>query len=604
MKAEIADASAAEADIADRIRPLDALYRTATDIIAAISVDEVLEAAVQRAQRVLASDLAYVSAYDEERGEIYVRASVGDRSATFGKISVPLGAGLGGVVAQQRSSYATRDYLTDKRLRHMPRVDRDIGAEGIRAMVGVPLLVRGRFTGALFAADRRPRDYTDEEIEHLEALGALLAVALENARMLEDREKAFAEMKAAYEALRSRSVASERLAATHEKIKQAVLQRSLPQLLEDVSADLDLDLQFVGKALNPVAGTERRPLVDPFLVPRAALHAAIEASARSASGQIAGMVGSTEVWVFATAVAGLPSGALLATARNALIGSDQRTLEEASYAAALILASEREARRARGRARTQLMQQLMEEDRSSAARSLADAEGLDIDLGQPMTLAALPLTGPAEEILRERAPEIAEERSGLFAEHRDAMLLLLPSLSKEALAALRERLGEGLAEPVALGWSHVARPLDDLGAAVREALNCLKVMRSLGLNQVAGLSDLGLQSLLLRGSSQKEIAEFMRQSLGEVLGYDLRHGTGLVDTLAAFFATGQNASQAAQKLGIHQKTMVQRLDRLGQLLGPGWRTGDRVLAIQLALHIRMLGLTGEPANPESQEKLP
>lgn len=582
-----------------RGKALSVLHRTATDIIAVVGVDEVLEAAVERAQKLLASELAYLSIFDQSSGEMYVRASVGARSASFAKIRVPVGAGLAGAVAQQRSSYATRDYLTDKRLRHMSRTDKDIAAEGIRAMLGVPLSVRGRFTGALFAADRHPRDYTDEEIEHLEALGALVAVALENARLLEEREKAFVEMKAAYEALRTRSLASERLAATHEKIKEALQDRSLQGLLDALARDLDCDLAYVGTGLKPIAVSARHG-VNPLALPAAAIRAAIEASERSASGQAAGLLGPAEVWVFASAVTGLPAGALLAAASRPVLGSDQRTLEEATYAATLILASEREAERERGRARSELMLKLLE-GRPGASSVAAAADDLGVDLDSPAALLAFAVPDVAED-LRERIAEIAEERDGLCGEHRDALFLLLPGASKEAVRSLREELSAALAEPVAIGWSPVAEPRSGIQAAARDALSCLRVLQSLGLHQAAELADLGLHALLLRGNEETDIAEFLRRSLGAVLDYDLRHGTALADTLAAFFATGQNASQAAQQLSIHQKTMVQRLDRLTQLLGPDWRLGEQSLSIQLALHIRSLGLAGEAGRPVSQEK--
>ncbi|MBB1014142.1 PucR family transcriptional regulator, partial [Dietzia schimae] len=47
-------------------------------------------------------------------------------------------------------------------------------------------------------------------------------------------------------------------------------------------------------------------------------------------------------------------------------------------------------------------------------------------------------------------------------------------------------------------------------------------------------------------------------------------------------------SATAERLFVHVNTVYQRLDRLDQVLGTGWRRGDRALELRLALRLAEL----------------
>jgi GAF domain-containing protein/anti-sigma regulatory factor (Ser/Thr protein kinase) len=61
---------------------------------------------------------------------------------------------------------------------------------GIHAVLGVPLAVKGRIIGALTIADQTIRDFSTEEIALLQAFGDQAAIALENARLYGETERA------------------------------------------------------------------------------------------------------------------------------------------------------------------------------------------------------------------------------------------------------------------------------------------------------------------------------------------------------------------------------------------------------------------------------
>ena len=66
---------------------------------------------------------------------------------------------------------------------------KDAAEEGICSIVSVPLSVKGRVIGVLRLYTAEPRSFSDDEINFVEALGEMGAIAIENARMYESIRK-------------------------------------------------------------------------------------------------------------------------------------------------------------------------------------------------------------------------------------------------------------------------------------------------------------------------------------------------------------------------------------------------------------------------------
>ncbi|HEY0636006.1 MAG TPA: GAF domain-containing protein, partial [Pseudonocardiaceae bacterium] len=202
---------------------LAALVDTARDLAVLRDLDAVLEAIVRRARALLGTDTAYLTLVDEDRGDTEMRVTDGSVSARFQSLRLPRGAGLGGLVALTAAPYATADYLHDERFRHTSEIDTGVLDEGLVAILGVPLALGSRVIGVLFAANRRRRPFAREEVDLLGSLGALAAVAIDNARLLAETRQAVADVREANELVRRHSTQVERAADAHERLTALVL---------------------------------------------------------------------------------------------------------------------------------------------------------------------------------------------------------------------------------------------------------------------------------------------------------------------------------------------------------------------------------------------
>jgi len=100
------------------------------------------------------------------------------------------------------------------------------------------------------------------------------------------------------------------------------------------------------------------------------------------------------------------------------------------------------------------------------------------------------------------------------------------------------------------------------------------------------MGDLGFVGLLLGEAANLE--DYVRATLGPVLEYDDRRGTELLHTLREYYAGGANLTRAKEALHVHVNTVVQRMERIGSLLGHDWQAPERALEIQLALRLHDL----------------
>lgn len=85
-------------------------------------------------------------------------------------------------------SVAVLDAGSDHRVQYRPQAVR----EGIASVLSVPIWLRGQVIGVMRVYTAEPREFTPEEIEFVEAVASLGAIALQNARQ-------YAEVKANYE---------------------------------------------------------------------------------------------------------------------------------------------------------------------------------------------------------------------------------------------------------------------------------------------------------------------------------------------------------------------------------------------------------------------
>ncbi|GAA1163136.1 GAF domain-containing protein [Streptomyces hebeiensis] len=559
---------------------LAALFDTAGDLAALRDLDAVLRAIVHRARNLLGTDIAYLTLNDPVAGDTFMRVTSGSVSAKFQQLRLGMGEGLGGLVAQTARPYASTDYRTDRRFKHTGAIDEGVEEEGLLGILGVPLRVGRRVIGVLFAADRASRDFTPDAIALLTSLADHAAVAIDSARLLEETRTALVELNAANETARAHSEALHRAADAHDRLTDLVLRGGgVDDVAREIAALLDS-----GLAVHDADGTE---LARVGTGPVAPPGQGIEAS--RAGGRAVPVDGN---WVCAVLAGPELLGSLLLTGRADLTAADRRLFERAGLVTALLLLLRRSVAEAENRVRGELLDDLLTgrgPGRHPDTGSLAlRARRLDINLARPHAVLVLGCEPDVRSRLSAEAARRARALGGLAGARNGHTVLLAPTSDPGSLAHdLARELSSGFGAPTTIGAAGPVTGAERLPDAYDEARRCLEALEALGrTGEGAGLSELGFLGVLL--GDRADITGYVDRVLGPVLRYDTQRGSELVRTLDAYYDHGASLARAKDVLHVHVNTVVQRLDRVAQLLGPDWNTPGRALEIQVALRLHRL----------------
>jgi GAF domain-containing protein len=563
---------------------LSALFDTANDLAALRGVDSVLTAIVRRARQLLGTDVSYLTLNDPAEGDTYMRVTDGSVSARFQALRLPMGAGLGGLVAQTAAPYATASYFTDARFRHTDHINDGVHDEGLVAILGVPLIRGSQVIGVLFAADRTERTFDRAQVSLLGSLAAHAAIALDNARLLEETRAALDELSAASRELRAHTASVERAAGAHDRFIDVVLRGGG---VEGVAAAVT---EALGGSIIVLDEEGRVVPADSSPVPELPPDPAGALTLARSTGRT---VRDGSWWTAAVTVDSELLGGLVLHRDDELSDADQRILERAALVTALLLLIRRTAGEAENRVRGELLEELLRSTLRDPDGVRERARRLGADLDRPHAVVVV----RTEERCRPRAlaaaTHLAVTRGGLAGTHDGCVVLCLPDLAPGAAASTvcRDLTNAG-AGPVTVGGAGPVRGPAAMAAAHAEAARCAATLVALGrAGGAASAEELGFFGLLV--GDGRDVHGFVDATLAPVLEYDAKRGTDLLGTLQAFFDAGNSPARAAETLRVHVNTVTQRLDRVGRLLGREWSSPDRALEVQLAL--RLHRLTGTSA---------
>ncbi len=562
---------------------LSALFDTASDLALLHDLSAVLEAIVRRARTLLDADVAYMTLHDEARGDTYMRVTDGSVSAHFQHVRLPMGAGLGGLVAQTATPYSTADYTEDPRFRHTSDIDTAVRDEGLVAILGVPMRLGSRIVGVLFAANRSARPFGRGDVSLLASLAAHATVAIDNAKLLEETRTALAELSMASKIAQEHSAAVERAAEAHDRMAELVLRGGD---IADLAASV---AELLGGAVA-IVDTDGRRLAS---VGDVGAVEAVTQAAQSVRG-VGRTIQRGDCWVAAVGPGNDPLGMLVLRVSAELVEADLRILERAAVVTALLLLSRRGMAEAENQVRGELLEDLISRpaDLPTTVRERARRVGVDLDVPH----AVLVLRGSSE--LRKRVAGWAASQAaqlGGLAAYRDGVGVLLLPGDDASVAAQRvaREFRTNTARVVTVGAAGPVRNPAEVADAYHVARRCVDALLALGrAGDAASPSDLGFVGLLLGAdpsrAAESGVDQFVATMIGPVLEYDRRRNTALGQTLEVYFGVGASPVRAAEALHVHVNTVTQRLDRLSKLLGDDWQRPDRALELQLALRLHRL----------------
>jgi uroporphyrinogen-III synthase len=166
---------------------LNFLHDLSTRMASASPLRDVLERVIEFASSIAKCDSCFIFVMEED--ELVLRASKNPHPDEVGRLSLRIGEGITGWVAQHR-----RPVAVERNAFHDPRFQffNELPEDRYESFLSVPLLCRGRLVGVINLQNREPHSYSKLEIRLISTIGYLVGAEIEMAR-LEERSSQLSE---------------------------------------------------------------------------------------------------------------------------------------------------------------------------------------------------------------------------------------------------------------------------------------------------------------------------------------------------------------------------------------------------------------------------
>jgi signal transduction protein with GAF and PtsI domain len=162
---------------------LSILHQISSTISSTLDLDEVLQQIIGLVIQVTRGDSCFVYLLDESEDFLVLRASKNPHPRLIGRISVKVGEGITGWVAQEAQAVAiARHASKDSRFKFFNVLPED----KYEAFLSVPITASGRVVGVINVQHRRAHRHTEDEQTLLSIIGLQVGSAIRNARLYEE----------------------------------------------------------------------------------------------------------------------------------------------------------------------------------------------------------------------------------------------------------------------------------------------------------------------------------------------------------------------------------------------------------------------------------
>ena len=599
MNPQTVPAEAREGALLSARRETETLYAVIKTVSSSLDLDRVLRGIVEIATDATDCHACFIYFLEGER--LVLRAASPSYSHLLGELSLGADEGLAGWVARNKTpEFIPENAMDDPRMRYVPELEE----ERFQSMVAVPILAKsGDVIGVAVLHTAAPREFEQGVLNFLVHTASLVAGAIENAQLYEETRRRVGALTTLTEL--SQAVAG---VTTREALYEAVTGGARELLDADACLlyrlDPDSD-ELVLACSDPdnAAAPSSRPggtglVLD--LMQRA--NGRGQGQRRTAARTLWPEVDEDALLTAPLAIGDEHLGVLCCLANERQFSAEDAELLRAVANQTGV-----------GLKKVELIERLTAENRvremfdALAAGSIEDAEAKaaqsGCDLSRPHLFLHVDHDGPAEGWAELPARIEACVR-------RDLGLLLIDSrpdrLRGLALAdggagdpidtvlAACEPLGRELG--LVVGISETDRGAGSARRRMREAADAARIGSSLVAEGGAvSYEQLGAYRYLVHLELEDAPRDRYRTSVEQLIAYDERRGSRLVETLEQYLADRGSVTTSARALYVHPNTVRQRLDRIERVAQLDLGNAD-LLSLELAL--KLVRLHGARAKPQ------
>jgi signal transduction histidine kinase len=173
------------------IRRLSRLVEVSVTLNSTLDPNKLLKFIIDTAADLLECEAASVLLYNEKRGELFFATATGSDPNKLAQIPVPIDSSIAGTIFRENKPLVINDAQQDPR--HYQQVGESVHFQ-TRMLLGVPMRIKNKVTGVLEALNKRTGAFDETDIRLLSVIADLAAVAIHNASLMHELQKAYDEI--------------------------------------------------------------------------------------------------------------------------------------------------------------------------------------------------------------------------------------------------------------------------------------------------------------------------------------------------------------------------------------------------------------------------
>jgi signal transduction protein with GAF and PtsI domain len=259
----------------EKTREADVLHRISASISNQLDLEAILKHIVEVVVEVTKADACLLYLLSDNQDELILRASKNPHPKLIGRITIGLGEGITGWVAQERTRVVIQSNANDD-----PRFKffHNLPEDRYQAFVSVPIMAKKEMVGVINVQHKRPKRYQPDEMALLSTIANQVGGAIENARLYDQMQRKALQVETLSQV--SETVASNRLIKDVLQLLVSMTAQMMSSkicsimLLDEISGELriaatqSLSEQYrrkpnlkIGQGISGRAVKDRRPII-------------------------------------------------------------------------------------------------------------------------------------------------------------------------------------------------------------------------------------------------------------------------------------------------------------------------------------------------------
>ncbi|MFI5223113.1 MAG: GAF domain-containing protein, partial [Nitrospirales bacterium] len=205
----------------EKTREVDVLHLISESISNQLDLEAILKHIVEVVVEVTKADACLLYLLSDSQDELILRASKNPHPKLIGRITIGLGEGITGWVAQERTRVVIPSNANDD-----PRFKffHNLPEDRHQAFVSVPIMAKKEVVGVINVQHKRPKRYRPDELALLSTIANQVGGAIENARL--------------YDQMQRKALQVETLSQVSETVASNRLIKDVLQLLVTMTAQM------------------------------------------------------------------------------------------------------------------------------------------------------------------------------------------------------------------------------------------------------------------------------------------------------------------------------------------------------------------------------